>query len=130
MKQHKDILIKNILEKSNTALEDAKLALDNDRLDNAYNRIYYAIFYIVCALGYKKDFVTSKHSKLLGWFNKNFIKENVFNIEYGVTYKKAYENRMRSDYEFTYKPDKVTATDLFDKAENFIEIIRNYIKEN
>ncbi|OGI03286.1 MAG: hypothetical protein A2Y25_05140 [Candidatus Melainabacteria bacterium GWF2_37_15] len=127
MKQHKDILIKNLKEKSNAALDDAKLAIDNDRLDTAHNRIYYAIFYIVAALGYKQDFVTSKHAQLLGWFIKNFIKENIFDIEMGEIYKKAYENRMKSDYEFTYKPDKEKVVDLFNKSKKFIITVQDYV---
>jgi len=127
MKQHKDILIKNLIDKSNAALDDAKLALDHDRLDNALNRIYYAIFYIVSALAYTKNFVTSKHNQLLGWFIKNFIKENIFDIEYGKIYKKAYENRMKSDYEFTYKPDKEKVIDLLNKSRKFITMVHNYI---
>lgn len=128
MKQHKAILIENLLEKSKIALEDAKLALDNERLDNAHNRIYYALFYIVSALGYKFDFITSKHSQLLGWFNKEIIhNKKLFDQELFKIYKKAYENRMKSDYEFTYKASKENVLDLFNKAGSFIETVRNFI---
>ncbi|NLF82970.1 MAG: HEPN domain-containing protein [Candidatus Gastranaerophilales bacterium] len=125
--QHKEILIKNLIYKCDTALEDAKLALDNNRLDNAQNRIYYAIFYIVSALGYKNDFITSKHGQLMGWFNKNFIKDGIFDIKYGEIYKKTYEYRKKSDYEFTYKPVKEKVEKLFEETSEFIEIIKKEV---
>lgn len=43
-------------------------------LSTALNRLYYAIFYAVAALAQKFNFITSKHSQLLGWFNREFIK--------------------------------------------------------
>ncbi|MEI8388814.1 MAG: HEPN domain-containing protein [bacterium] len=129
MKQHKDILIANSLLKSKEALDDAKYALEGARLNTAQNRIYYAIFYSVMALGYLNDFITSKHSQLLGWFNKKFIHENnIFDNGIFITYKTAYENRMKSDYEFTYKPDKDIVNKCFEDAQGFINTIENYIK--
>jgi len=130
MPQHKQILIKNLIEKSERALDDAKLAIDNQRLETAQNRIYYSMFYIVSALGYLNNFSTSKHGQLISWFNKTFIKEKVFDKELAITYKEAYENRMKSDYEFTYKPVKENVQKLFYKAEDFLKTITNYINKN
>ena len=64
-------LIQHRLARSKESAEDAKLALENDRLNNAENRIYYAIFYSVSALAIMSDYTTSKHFQLMGWFNKN-----------------------------------------------------------
>ncbi len=76
----KNILIKLSIEKALQALVSAEDNLKNKQLETALNRNYYAIFYSVLALGYKFDFVTSKHSQLMGWFNKKFIHEDgIFN---------------------------------------------------
>lgn len=130
MRQYKDILIQNLFEKYKQAIEDAKFALDENRFETAQNRIYYAIFYIVSALAYLKAFSTSKHSQLLGWFNKTFIKEGIFDKELAITYKDAFEYRMKSDYEFTYKPTGEKVKALYDEAEKFIKIIQDYIDKN
>ncbi len=131
MKQHKEILIANSILKSKEALEDAKYNTEGLRLNAAQNRIYYAVFYSVMALGYMNDFVTSKHSQLMGWFNKKFIFESeIFSDELYAIYKTAYENRMKSDYEFTYKPDIETINKSFKDAEDFIDTIENYIKSS
>ena len=71
MKEIPDNAVSGFITKSKESLCDAELALSNNRLDNAQNRIYYSIFYIVTALAYTDNFITSKHSQLIGWFNKN-----------------------------------------------------------
>lgn len=125
----KNTLVKNWLIKAEEALSDADIAIKNEILSAAQNRIYYAIFYSVMALGYYRDFVTSSHEKLSGWFNKNFMKDGIFDRKLGKTYKIAYENKTKSDYAYTYKPDKDKINNLFNDAKIFIKTIQDYIKE-
>ena len=73
MMQHKDVLIKIALEKADESIKSAESSIENEFLSTAQNRIYYAIFYSVIALGYFYDFSSSKHSPYLSWFNKKFI---------------------------------------------------------
>jgi uncharacterized protein (UPF0332 family) len=75
LEDNRIIFVKRYLEKSNEALIDAKINIENERFSAALNRIYYTIFYSVIALGYKENFITSKHKQLLGWFNKFYIHE-------------------------------------------------------
>ncbi len=58
--------IKNYLNKSKETLIDAEMAFSNLRMENALNRIYYAIFNSVVALAYLNDFTTSKHQDIDG----------------------------------------------------------------
>jgi len=57
------IIIKNCLEKAKRSLISASDSINNNDIDNTINRIYYSIFYSIMALGYKHDFVTSKHGQ-------------------------------------------------------------------
>jgi hypothetical protein len=70
MQPDKIEMIKYSLEKAEQAIASAKINIKSEFLSDAPNRIYYAAFYSVLALGYLDDFVTSKHSQLMGWFNK------------------------------------------------------------
>ena len=125
------IFIENYLDKSKEALIDAEVTINNDRLNNAQNRIYYGIFYAVMALGYLENFITSKHSQLMGWFNKNFIYENpIFDKEMYQIYKVAYLNRQKSDYSIFAEPVKENVVKNFEEAKKFIEKVASYIKEN
>ncbi len=94
-----DELIRYRNEKSRITLEDARIAIENKRFLNASNRIYYAIFYIVSALALTKNFFTSKHVQLLGWFNQNFVNSGIVSKELGKIYSNAFEFRQESDYD-------------------------------
>ena len=89
------------------------------------NRVYYAIFYIVAALGYKHNFVTSKHSTLMGWFNKKFIYEdNVFEPELYIIYENIFKFRNQSDYDFTFHPNEEVVESLLSQAKEFISKVK------
>ena len=122
------ILIELSVEKAKEALISAKLNIENGMLTTAENRIYYSIFYCVSALGYMNDYVTSKHGQLIGWFNRKFIsEEKVFDIWFGKTYKKAFEHRMRGDYNFQYKPTKEAVERSLEDAVTFVEKVTSFI---
>jgi len=95
--QRKELITVRI-EKSKSALEDARVAPENNRYSNASNRIYYSIFHIVSALALSHNFTTSKHFQLLGWFNKVFIHSGIVSQEVGKIYSNAFEARQESDY--------------------------------
>lgn len=128
MQPHKDILVTISLEKAEEALKVAENSVKDDNLYSAQNRVYYAIFYAVMALGYSNGFTASKHTELLGWFNRKMIHEDkVFPDEMSKIFKNAYENRRRSDYEITYKPNKEDLLDTLQEARSFIDIIKAHI---
>lgn len=129
-RQHKDIMISLYLEKSNKAVEEARFNFNNEFLNIAESRTYYAIFYAVTALGYLEEFITSHHSQLMGWFNKKFIKEDkIFGPGLFKIYKLTYENRRKSDYEVTYKPNAELISSNLDRAVSFIEQVEAYIQD-
>ena len=102
MHGYKNILVYNSIEKSKQALNDAEYGLKDQRKNLVLNRLYYAIFYSVLALGYNDDFVTSRQNQLMGWFNKKYIYENkIFNKKINEIYKTAYINRQESDYDIS-----------------------------
>ena len=70
-------LINYRLSQSEETLSDALLLIESGRYRSAVNRIYYSVFYTLLALGLKYQFETSKHAQLVGWFNKNFVHENL-----------------------------------------------------
>ena len=128
MEQNKDIIINKAIEKANNAFIDAKENYKNKRYETCQNRLYYAIFYIVSALAYKNDFITSKHAQLMGWFNKKFIyDEKIFDSKLLAIYKEAYTNRQLSDYDFMYQPDSDDILMMIDDVKMFIETIKEYL---
>jgi uncharacterized protein (UPF0332 family) len=126
--RHKELFIKISLEKSQEAMKFADIAIKENAYTTALNRIYYAIFYVVTALGYKFDYTTSKHIQLKGWFNKKFVyEETIFTPELYEIYNTAFENRQESDYKMTYVADEEFVKELFVKAKTFIEQVEKAI---
>jgi len=91
-------LIDYRIEQAKLAIDETKILIDNDMLRVAVNRIYYGMFYILLALGLKYEFETSKHQQLIGWFNKNFIKDSKIDRKFGIILREAYEYRQQGDY--------------------------------
>ena len=130
MPEYNGILIRNCIDKSKAALSDAEYLLKDERKDVTLNRLYYAVFYIVQALAYKENFVTSKHSQLMGWFNKKFIHEDkIFPQRMYEIYKNAFINRQEADYElltaFDMSIDQVKT--YLEDSKYFVETVEKYL---
>ncbi len=104
------------LSRSEEAIKDTELAIKNNSLFNAENRIYYAIYYLVSALAAKNNYSTSKHKQLRNWFHDNFIRNETVSQDLWKIYKKAFDNRIAGDYddfkEFSDEQVRVDFKDL------------------
>lgn len=128
MKQHKNVLTKNCLEKSEQAIKNAELNVENNFLTGAHNRAYYSIFYLVLALGYLDEFVTSKHYQLMGWFNKKYIYElKNFDPICTKIYGTLIRHRQTFDYDMSQTPTKENVIKDIHDAKLFIEKVLPYI---
>jgi len=105
-------------------LDEAQTMFNSNHLRGTVNRIYYAMFYAVNALAYAYEFNTSKHSSLVGWFNKNFIHSGRMTPESGGIFRKAYELRSKGDYTDFARLNLETVQELLQAAKPFIETIR------
>lgn len=130
MNKEKIIFIKNYLTKVEETLIDAQVSIDNNRLNAAQNRIYYAIFYSVVALGYTYGFISVKHKQLMGWFNKTFIHEKkTFDSSLLEIYNEAYKSRVQADYTLLSSATKTEILESLNKAKFFVKEISNHINQ-
>jgi len=123
----KEVLIQHRIRQSNETLEEVQFLLDNKKLSLAVNRIYYAIFYVISAAAIKNGFSTSKHKQLLGWFNKNFLKNEKIDPTYSKLIYAAYQNREKSDYDFLFELSIEEVTSLFNRTKEFVKTIKENI---
>ena len=128
--EKKDTLIRYRLEQAEEAIDDATFLFDNNRgLRSIVNRIYYAMFYAVLALFFVREpFQGSRHSGVIGYFNKRFIKEGIFSSETGKYLNMAFEARQESDYKEFSELTRENVEELLKHAKIFIEKVRNYLK--
>ena len=103
------------------------MLIENDKLSSAINRIYYGMFYSLLALGLLFNFETSKHQQLIGWFNKEFIRTGLIELEYGRMLRDAFENRSSGDYDSFVVFDRTEVLLLFSDMKSFIDQIEIFI---
>ena len=124
----KENLIKYRLEQAKETILDVQLLIENNRLRSAVNRIYYGMFYSLLALGLAKQYETSKHAQLIGWFNKNFVNEGLIDSKYGKIINKAFNRRTKGDYDTYVEFEKSIVIEMFKEMQEFISEIKSYLK--
>ena len=126
-KNRKDLIQYNI-EKANKTLDEVRFLIDNKYYSLALTRVYYGMYYILSALALKNQFTTSNHSQLIGWFNKNFVKDKKIDRKIGKMIYVAFEQRMKSDYDVLNKFDIEDANVGLDNLILVVEAISEIIE--
>ena len=116
------------LEQAGESLDEAEFLLSGEKSPRSIiNRAYYAMFYAILALLIYEPYSSSKHSGVLSYFNRHFIKEGVFDREMGRWINKAFELRQRGDYREYFEVTRDQAADLVAKAEQFVSIVTSHL---
>ncbi len=131
MPETRETLIRLVLEKSEKAILAAKNCFHSKDWEDAQNRAYYAVFYASTALGYLYGFESSKHNRLLGWFNTKLVRElGLFSPQMFAIYKRSYNHRIQSDYDITWNVEPEELRKDIDEAVQFLETVKKHIDEN
>ena len=118
------------MKQAQESLEEAKFLLSGDKSPRSIiNRAYYAMFYAVLALLIYEPYSSSKHSGVLSYFNKRFIKEGIFNKDHGRSLNKAFELRQRSDYREYVNLKQEQVVPFIEKADHFLGAVREYLRQ-
>jgi uncharacterized protein (UPF0332 family) len=116
-----------VAQAKSTAME-AEFLLNNDMLRGSMNRIYYSMFYMLQALSLKYQFESSKHTQVLGWFNKVFIHTGKIDVKFSKIITKGYNLRTKGDYANIYDLDKQELLQIFGEMTEFIVEIERFLK--
>ncbi|MBI9036745.1 MAG: HEPN domain-containing protein [Bacteroidales bacterium] len=127
--QDRESLIKYRIGQANDTIDLAKFLIDSNKLSVAVNRIYYGLFYAITALAIKHKFETSKHSQLLGWFNKDFIATGLIDKRFGKILRNSFKNRTKGDYDAFVTFEFIEVSIMHNEMVEFIQNIENLLKE-
>jgi uncharacterized protein (UPF0332 family) len=123
--QDRDSLIAYRIEQAKETIMLAEFLLQSNKLTVAVNRIYYGMYYALTALAIKNKFETSKHTQLIGWFNKEFISSNRVDVKYGKILRIAFSNRTKGDYDAYVHFEKNEVESMLNEMKDFISLIES-----
>lgn len=117
------------LQEAKDSLRVAQHCFTEGFFKDSINRSYYAAFYAikaVLALG-TVDF--KRHKDVMGYFNKEYVAQEIFPRELGRRLGMLKQLREKSDYDDFYIASKTQAEEQYNTAQATIEEITKYLKE-
>lgn len=122
-------------ELSNHRLEQAKedfvaaeALYDLKLYKSANNRAYYAIFHSIKSVLALEPIDFKRHKDVLGYFNKNYIRTEIFPKEMGRRIIEVSRIREDSDYDDEFIADREKTLSQIQTAKELIDLIENYIE--
>lgn len=121
-------LIEHRMEQAINTIDVVDFLINSDKLPVAVNRIYYGLFYSVTALAINNGFETSKHTQLIGWFNKEFVATKMADVKFGKILRNAFQNRTKGDYDAFVSFEKDEVSQMYLEMIEFINEIKRLIE--
>ena len=72
----------------------------------------------------------SKHASVIAYFQKEFIKTEIFDKKYSKYLQQAFQIRNSCDYDDFFIISKQDAEEQYERAAELLAIIEEYIKES
>jgi uncharacterized protein len=127
----KNALAQYRLHQSEESLEEAHYLFNGGKsLRSVANRLYYGMFYAVLALLIFEPYTSSKHTGVLAYFNKRFVKGRIFPEAMGRSLNKAFELRQRGDYREYFELTREQVESLLTESTHFVRSIKTYLNQN
>jgi len=117
------------MSKSKENLESAKENYNDGRLGTSVNRSYYAVFHACRAVNALDGFDSKKHSGVISYFNKNFIKTGALSKDLSKIIRYVRRIREDEDYEDFYYISDDDAMKQLNMAIEFVNCIETYLSK-
>ncbi len=117
------------IERAKEECDTAELLYKKNKLLAANNRAYYSIFYSIRAVFAMERIDFKRHKDVLAYFNKNYIKTEIFPRKLGKRIILASKIREDSDYDEEYEPSNEATFLQIETAKELTTLVEKYIKE-
>lgn len=97
--------------------------------NSVINRSYYAAFHAIKSIELLDDFDSKKHSGVISYFRKNYIKTGLLDASLSDMIGDMQEAREDSDYDMVIQYDLDSAKEYFEMAKEFVNAIEKYLNE-
>lgn len=126
---HPHEVIRLYMVHSNRCLAAAKTLIDSDLQLRAISECYYAVFYATSAMLFSKGIERAKHSGVHSALGEFLIKTGELPDSLGDTFTVLQRDRISADYDMRYLPGSETAHQRLQRAEEFVDIAKTYLRE-
>jgi uncharacterized protein (UPF0332 family) len=116
------------LDKADQALADTATLLARGSVLGGMNRCYYSMFYALLGLAAHDHTTLHKHSALISYFHREYVKPGRLPRDLGQSLKKAFENRSESDYRTTVAFGLDDVSGLLEQARRFVAEVKALLK--
>lgn len=128
MENSVETLSKYRMERAQEMLDASRENLSIGQYGTSLNRSYYAVFHAMRAVNILNGYDSSKHSGVIAYFNKNFLKENKLDRKLYKIIKDTSYFREKSDYDDFFVIDKQEAERQLENAKIFLKSVSEYLK--
>lgn len=116
------------LTRAREMLSASKGNLEIGQYKTSLNRSYYAVFHAMRSANALKEFDSSKHSGVISFFTKEYLKTEILDRELADIIKDSSFCREKSDYDDFYVAGRAEAEEQLKNAEYFVQKIEDYVK--
>ncbi len=127
MVEQRKNLIKYRLDNAEEKLGSAKILLEKGNYKDSVSRSYYAMFTGIRAVLAKDGIDYSKHSGVIAYFQREYVKTGTFEKKYSKYIQNAFQVRNSSDYDDFYVVSKTEAQEQIDRAEKLLAAVKIYL---
>lgn len=124
-----DDLIQYRLNSAKEKLTSAKLLLEAGLYKDSVGRSYYAIFSAIRAVLAIEQVDFSKHAGVIAYFQKEFVKTEIFDKKYSKYLQQAFQIRNSCDYDDFFLVSKQDAVEQYERAAEMLAVIEEYIRQ-
>ena len=116
------------IQQADESLDEARFLFEGSKSPRSIiNRAYYSMFYAILSLLVFEPFSSSKHSGVISYFNRHFIKRRIFSLELGRAVNKAFDLRQRGHYREQVNLTADQAEPFLDWARKLIDSVKKYL---
>lgn len=83
--------IESVIDKARRAIQSSKREFNSGDFDYACSRAYYAVFYLIEGVLMIDNKRFTKHSAVISFFNKDYVKTGIFPVEFSKHIKGSWE---------------------------------------
>ena len=108
-------------------LDTARILYREKQFKASINRSYYSIFHALRSVTALDHFDSSKHSGIIAYINKNYVRTEIFDKSFSKILDTAFRMREKADYQDFFIASREMAEEQISKAETVLETIEKYL---